>query len=48
MVLFGDRIGFAGWLGIGIIIASCVAAAALVARRPATPILESTIASAHK
>ena len=48
MMLFGDRIALAGWLGIGIIIASCIGATALVARRPPTRIQESTIATADK
>ncbi len=47
-VLFGDVVPAAGWLGIAIIIASCVAATALVARRPAAPALKSTIATADK
>ncbi|HTT10604.1 MAG TPA: DMT family transporter [Burkholderiaceae bacterium] len=48
MALFGDDIGHAGWLGVGIIIASCVIATALVARRRAAPVLEATIATANK
>ena len=48
MVMFGDRIADSGWLGIGIIIASCVVATALVGRRQPAPILESTTATADK
>jgi S-adenosylmethionine uptake transporter len=48
MALFGDQVGYAGWLGIGIIIASCVVATALVTRRRAAPVLEPTIATVNK
>jgi S-adenosylmethionine uptake transporter len=46
--LFGDTVPTAGWLGIGIIIASCVAATALAARKAATPVIKPTIATADK
>jgi len=48
MVLFSERVADTGWLGIGIIIASCVVATALVARRQPARILESTTATADK
>jgi S-adenosylmethionine uptake transporter len=47
-LVFNDRIGIMGWLGIGVIIASCIAATALVARRPPAPFLQSTTATADK
>ena len=48
VALFGDQVGYTGWLGIGIIIASCVVATALVARRRSAPALEPTILTANK
>jgi S-adenosylmethionine uptake transporter len=48
MILFDDRVADSAWLGIGIIIASCVVATALVARRRPTTLLDSTTATADQ
>jgi S-adenosylmethionine uptake transporter len=48
ILLFGEMVEPAGWLGIVIIVASCVAATALVARRAAAPAIKPTIATADK
>jgi S-adenosylmethionine uptake transporter len=47
IALFGDRVNFTGWLGIAIIVASCIVATAL-ARRPAAPLVKPTIATPDK
>jgi S-adenosylmethionine uptake transporter len=47
-MLFGDRIAFTGWLGIGIIVASCIGATALVARAARRPILDPNVATADQ
>jgi S-adenosylmethionine uptake transporter len=47
ILLFGDHIGFTGWLGMAVIIASCIVGTVLVTRRPA-PLLLSSIAPADK
>ena len=47
ILLFGDHIGFTGWLGMAVIIASCIVGTVLVTRRPA-PVLQSSIAPADK
>jgi S-adenosylmethionine uptake transporter len=46
--LFGDVVAPSGWLGIGTIIASCIAATALVARRSSASVIKPTIATADK
>jgi S-adenosylmethionine uptake transporter len=48
LALFRDQIGGTGWLGIGTIIASCVIAAAMVARQQAAPVLKASIVTANK
>jgi S-adenosylmethionine uptake transporter len=48
MIFFGDDLVFSGWLGICVIVASCIAATALVAHRPTVPIVKPTIATADK
>jgi S-adenosylmethionine uptake transporter len=48
MAAFGDRIAASAWLGIGIIIASCIVATALVTRRVPSPAIETTVIAAEK
>ncbi len=48
LAFFGDRMAASGWLGIGIIIASCVAATALVARQASEPVTTPTLSPADK
>jgi S-adenosylmethionine uptake transporter len=47
ILLFGDRIAITGWLGMAVIIASCIVATVLVRRRSA-PVLQSSIATADQ
>lgn len=48
LVLFGDRVALTGWVGIVTIMASCIAATALVARQAPSPILERSAATPAK
>jgi S-adenosylmethionine uptake transporter len=48
LILFGDRVAVTGWLGITVIMASCVVATALVARQSPAPILDRSVATASK
>jgi len=48
LLVFDDHIAPHSWFGIGVIIASCVAATVLVARRPVAPSLDSSVAAADQ
>jgi S-adenosylmethionine uptake transporter len=48
MAAFGDRVAASAWLGIGVIIASCIVATALVTRRAPSPAVEPTVIAADK
>jgi S-adenosylmethionine uptake transporter len=48
IALFGDTVAPGGWLGIAIIITSCVAAATLATRKRPAPVIEPSIATADK
>lgn len=48
MAVFGDRVAASAWLGIGVIIASCIVATALVTRRAPSPAVETPVIVTEK